>query len=266
MLSNPASGSPNLPNSLHPVLQSFARECHGLLARLLGYVIMLALVAIAAQQMFSDDRLDVVTAPVAPTTWSTATHSRPAFALNEVAIDGKTVAYEVLRHPDGSRRDVIALTDEGAVRTGEIELLRPGADGHTQLPAAEIAARMDPGGLRPLVLEAAVETKFGTITLLGFGDRPAGAPNCLGFSQGIAGANLRISGWSCDNASIPALRTALVCMLDGLTLLSAGNDAALAGAFARAELKRGGCGAPAIAAIYPDWATGAPSPLLRGAL
>ena len=44
---------------------------------------------------------------------------------------------------------------------------------------------------------------------------------------------------------MPARRAAIGCMLNRLILLTAGNDPKLAELFARAELKRGSCAAPA---------------------
>lgn len=264
MLSNPASDSPSQSNSLHPVLQSFAEECHGLLVRLLGYVGALALVAIASLQMFGGI-IPGPRPPAAAAEWSKATHSRPAFAIHETETGEKTVSYDVFRHPDGGRRDVILWTAAGQTPAGELELLRAGNAGHAELPAADVAARMDPGGLRAVVAEGMMNTKFGAIPLLGFADRPVGARNCLRFTRLVDGVNLRLSGWSCAHTTIPALRASIACTLDRLTLLSAGNDPELAGAFARAELQRSGCGAPAVA-MSADWVTGSRSPLLRGAL
>jgi hypothetical protein len=53
-------------------------------------------------------------------------------------------------------------------------------------------------------------------------------------------------------------------MLDRLTLLASGNEPRLAELFARADLKRSGCG-PA-KAVSVDWVTGAENPHLRGRL
>jgi hypothetical protein len=55
-------------------------------------------------------------------------------------------------------------------------------------------------------------------------------------------------------------------MLSRLMLLMAGNDAKLAGLFARAELRRGGCSPAATSATSADWVTGAENPLLRGTI
>jgi hypothetical protein len=87
---------------------------------------------------------------------------------------------------------------------------------------------------------------------------------CLGFIKRMDGANLLISGWSCQGNTGPARRGAIACMLNRLTLLSAGNDPKLAELFARAERRRSDCAASGTQALSADWLTGTDSPRLRG--
>jgi hypothetical protein len=115
-------------------------------------------------------------------------------------------------------------------------------------------------------LEAAgvVDSKFGTIALF---RRPGGidpAKSCLGFARRFGDPTLQISGWSCQGTTLPARRAAIGCMLDRLTLLASGNEPRLAELFARAELKRSGCGGAQ--AVSTDWVAGADNPRLRGPL
>ncbi len=127
---------------------------------------------------------------------------------------------------------------------------------------ADIAARMDPGGGHGLEAAGVVDSKFGPVALL----RPAGradTPACLGFMKHLDNPILRISGWTCQGDTLPARRAAVGCMLNRLTLLTAGNDPKLAELFARAELKRGGCAAARVLGRLGD---GCGKPALRGAL
>ena len=148
----------------------------------------------------------------------------------------------------------------------ELEIYRPGGELNPSeaLSEAEIAARMDPGGARGLEPAGVVDSKFGTVTLLRLTDDTGGAKSCLGFLKRLGDAALQISGWSCQGDGIPARRAAIGCMLNRLTLLSAGNEPKLAELFARAELRRGGCATPAAPAVSTDWLTGAEDPRLRG--
>ena len=92
------------------------------------------------------------------------------------------------------------------------------------------------------------------------------AQSCLGFIKRLDEPNLQISGWSCQGDGLPARRAAICCILNRLTLLTAGNDPKLAELFARAELKRGNCSPSAAPARSADWVTAAENPLLRGTL
>ena len=115
-------------------------------------------------------------------------------------------------------------------------------------------------------LEAAgvVDSKFGVVTLLRLSNDPGGAKSCLGFIKRLGGAALQISGWSCQGSTLPARRAAIGCMLNRLTLLSAGNEPKLAELFARAELKRASCAMAAAPAVSADWVMSAENPRLRG--
>jgi hypothetical protein len=90
------------------------------------------------------------------------------------------------------------------------------------------------------------------------------AKSCLGFIKQFGDPALQISGWSCQGTTLPAPRTAIGCLLDRLTLLASKNEPRLAELFARADLKRSGCGPAKTVSI--DWVTSAENPHLRGPL
>jgi hypothetical protein len=261
-----ASAADHYASNIHPTLRSFADECTGVLARLIAYVGALALIAIVGSSLWDELPLKVSGDPAAKSAWSAAARAYPAFALSQFDLPGKTETYEILRHPDGGRKDVLRWAAPGEKPVAEIEIYRPGRElSQTGPPIAEIAGRMDPNGLRELQAAGVIDSKFGTVTLLGLGS--GGARPCLGFMKGFDRPNLRISGWSCQGDTLPARRAAIGCILDRLILLAAGNDAKLAELFAHAELRRGNCVAPSAAAVTPaDWVTGAQEPRLRGSL
>jgi hypothetical protein len=255
------------PAGIHPALLRFADECNGLFARLIAYMGALALMTIVAVSLW--DQLPLRgNDPAAKSAWSAAARSYPAFAVSQFDLSGKTETYEILRHPDGGRKDVLRWAAQGEKPIAELEIYRPGGElSQSGPPIAEIAARMDPGGLRELQAAGIIDSKFGAVTLLGLGDRAGDARPCLGFIKGFGQANLRISGWSCQGDTLPARRAAIGCILDRLILLAAGNDAKLAELFAHAELKRGNCAPASAAAVTSaDWVTGAQDPRLRGSL
>ncbi len=263
-----ASGASHALTKIHPALRSFADECCGVVARLIAYVGALALIAIVGVVLWDELPLKGSGDPSGKSTWSVATRSYPAFAVSQFDLPGKTEAYEILRHPDGGRKDVLRWAAQGEKPIAELEIYRPGRElSQSGPPIAEIAARMDPDGVRELQAAGVIDSKFGAVTLLGLGDRGGDARPCLGFMKGFDRPGLRISGWSCQGDTLPARRAAIGCILDRLILLAAGNDPKLAELFARAELKRGSCvPASAAPASSADWVTGAQNPRLRGSL
>jgi hypothetical protein len=255
-------------SGIHPALQSFADECGAIAVRLLAYMGSLALLVIVAVNLWDGVELEAATEPVAKAGWSASARSHPAFAVSQFDSSGKTEIYEIWRHPDGGRKDVMRWAAAGEKPIAELEIYRPGAEaGPAGPPADEIAGRMNPGGAREVAGEGIVDSKFGPVTLFGFADRLGGSKRCLGFMKGFEAANLRISGWSCQGDSLPAQRAAVACTLNRLVLLAARNDPKLAELFAHAELKRRGCATgSALPATSADWVTGAQNPLLRGSL
>lgn len=267
-LASPAT--PYYPNRIHPALNSFADECCGMLARLIAYVGTLALLAIVGVHLWDQlpDIADVE--PPAKAGWSAASRLHPAFAVSQFDSSDKTESYEILRHPEGGRKDVFRWGPSGAWPVAELEIYRPGAELSPSGPVmAELAARMG-AQMSSVVrsdLEAAgvIDSKFGNVTLLRLAGRTDGARSCLGFIKRLDEPHLQLSGWSCQGDGLPARRGAISCLLNRLILLTAGNDPKLAELFARAELKRSNCAA-ATPAVSADWVTAAQNPLLRGTL
>jgi hypothetical protein len=251
---------------IHPALNSFADECCGMLARLTAYVGALALLTIVGIHLWDQLPVGMGLEPAAKADWSVAGRSYPAFAVSQFDFPGKTETYEILRHPEGGRKDVFRWAALGEKPVAELEIYRPGGESAPAGPAGvEIAAAMDPGGGRELEAAGVIDSKFGTVTLLRSVSHAGEAQACLGFVRRFEQPNLVMSGWSCQGDAWPARRAAVGCMLNRLVLLTAGNDPKLAELFARAELKRGSCAAAATPAGSADWVTAADDPRLRGA-
>jgi hypothetical protein len=257
------------PTRIHPALNSFADECCAMLARLVAYVGTLALLAIVGLHLWDQLPGGLGLEPAAKAGWSAAGRSYPAFAVSQFDFPGKTETYEILRHPEGGRKDVFRWAALGEKPVAELEIYRPGGEFGRSGPAgAEIADGIDPQGDSQggHELEAAgvIDSKFGTVTLLRSAGHAADPQPCLGFIKRFDAPNLLISGWSCQGDAWPARRAAVGCMLSRLVLLTAGNDPKLAELFARAELKRGSCAVSATPSASADWVTGADDPRLRG--
>jgi hypothetical protein len=255
------------PNGIHPALTSFADECCGMLARLIAYVGALALLGIVSIHLWDQMAADAADAPAAKAGWNVASRSSQAFAVSQIDLPGKTEAYEVLRHPEGGRKDILRWAAPGERPTAELEIYRLGGEpGQSGDAYAAIAARIDPLGPRELESAGVIDSKFGSVTLLRLAGFADDARSCLGFFKSLEEPNLRISGWSCQGDSLPARRIAIGCILNRLILLTSGNEPKLAELFARAELRRGSCALTAMAALSTDWLTAAENPRLRGGL
>lgn len=245
-------------------LTSFVDEVYATLSGLLAYAAVLALFVALGVYLWRQLPDATPAAAAATADWAPASRQAPAFAVSKTDMRDKTEAYEVLRHPEGGRKDIFRWTDADGAAAAELEIYRPGSES-VGPSVTEIAGRLDPGGAHELEAAGIVDSKFGSVTLL----RPTrqdGSRACLGFLKQADAPDMRISGWTCQGGSLPAQRAAIVCMLNRLTLLAAGNDPRLAAMFAHAELKRTDCvtsGAPALSA---DWVMGSENPLLRGAL
>ena len=253
---------------IHPALTSFAGEVCALVGRLFLYVGALALFAILGVHFWRQIPQLVNEQAIAKQDWSVADHSYQAFAVGVIDHADKSIAYTVLRHPEGGRKDILVWPAAADRPGAELEVYQLGDEAASApVPSEDLALRMPPGG----DLEAAgvVDSKFGTVALLWrtvSGPAKGGPKGCLGFFKGIADPAIRISGWTCQGDSLPAQRSAVACLLDRLTLLTAGNEPELAELFARAELERRNCGAGAAATAGGDWVTQAGNPRLRGPL
>jgi hypothetical protein len=245
---------------------SFADECCATLARLIAYVGTLALFAIVGLHFWDQLPFDTTVEPADQPRFTQALRSRPAFAVSSLDHREKSESYEIFRHPAGGRKDVFHWGPPGEKPVAELEIYHPGGEfDAAEAAIADLAARMAADGSRP-ELEAAgvIESKFGAMALFRLSSRIDPARSCLGFTKRFADQILQISGWSCQGTTPSTRRAAIGCTLDRLTLLASGNEPKLAELFARADLKRNGCGAGL--PVPTDWVTGAEDPRLRGLL
>jgi hypothetical protein len=260
-------------SGFHPALRSFAEECSAVFVRLLAYVCGLAVFATIVVDLVASVPVGAaVSSPVPAPGWALASRPHPAFAISQLDLSSRTDAYEILRHPEGGRKDILrwALTASESP-TAEIEIYRPGTELSAFAAAdADLALRMGIRDGGEAEAAGVIETKFGPVALLRFGgtnvetSKPeiSKTQACMGFLKSFDHPKLRISGWSCQGDSPAAQRALLTCTLNRLTLLSAGNDPKVAELFAHAELRRAGCQVGKTTAA--DWVNGPQEPRLRG--
>jgi hypothetical protein len=90
-----------------PVLNGLADECCGMLALLVLYVGALALLAIIGIHLWDELPANAAVEPSAGAGWSVALRSHPAFAVSQFDLPEKTETYQILRHPEGGRKDIL---------------------------------------------------------------------------------------------------------------------------------------------------------------
>ena len=254
-------------SGIHPALRSFADECSAVAVRILAYICGLAVLAVIAVDLVSAVPVAANTNAGLPTApgWTPASRPHPAFAISKLDLSDRTDAYEILRHPEGGRKDILrwaATRDEAP--TAEVEIYRPGGELDAFTAAdADVASRMagrvtdgtEPAGF--------IDTKFGRVPLIRFsGAAQPGKETCLGFAKTFTVPSVRISGWACQADTMASQRAFVGCTLNRLILLSAGNDPKMAELFARAELKRDTCNTATIAPT--TWIASNEAPQLRG--
>jgi hypothetical protein len=206
-------------SGIGPVLKGIADEICATLARLIAYLCTLALLFILRVYLW--DQPDMHADGPAWPDWTAMARPLPAFASNQYDLSYKTESYQIFRRPEGGRKDVLRWNAENGQPVARLAIYGPG------------------GQFEPLVVTETtgmIDSKFGSVTLV----RRAG-DGCLGFLKTIDQQALRLAGFVCQGAIVPARGAAISRMLNRLSLISAGNDASLAELFARAEMKRADC-------------------------
>ena len=176
--------------------------------------------------------------------WVGITKPIPMFGLESPELDRNAATLEARRSQDGSQREDL-LAFGGFAETKAHLLLRLAAEhGRGDLSQPFIIALVRDAAARAMSIQrsgmpTAIQTRFGPVetadATLSDGDvsRP-----CIAFRMEAGALPLSMSGWWCGSAGKPADRQQLVCLIDRIDLLNAGDDRALRTAFARTELNR----------------------------
>ncbi len=250
-------------------LTSLADEFRATTMRIMAYLCGVAVLALVATDIASRLQDDIDLSPrltLRQSAWQPVERPIPAFSASLPDLGEKTATYEILRHAEGGRKDVLKWSDAGvALPWAEIEIYRPGAESPGFAPATlEIGARTALWNVRDVQADGVIDSKFGPVALVAFSTQAAGkSRSCTGFARSFDDPQVQISGWTCGGVAQPSGRQAVACLLNRLTLLAAGSDPKLAELFARSELKRQpDCGGAAFAS--ESWLTTLDEPELRG--
>ncbi len=177
------------------------------------------------------------------------------FGLESPELDRQAPVYEARRSQDGTQREDV-LTFGAFSEPKPYLLLRLVTDrGEEPLSQPFLIALMRDAAARGMSVPRSgaptgIETKFGLVetsdATVSDGETSRA---CIGFRHRGGETHLAMSGWWCGGEKRPADRQQLICLIDKLDLLSAGEDHALRAIFARTELNRqGACSPPRLSA------------------
>jgi hypothetical protein len=207
--------------------------------------------------------------------WIDVTRASGAFAVAMQGLDPTQSDYLVRRHRDGGgRKDLMtfgAASDKSTyVR---IQLYRPGTEGEAIAdPLDAVAALAGDSKIDAELSETAskLKTKFGELSVIDMNVTIADETRaCVAVAGAWDDPRFGLVAWLCNAGPEIVPHGQLACLVDRLTMMSAGGDGKLASFFAKAELKRNFCGAagPILAATPrrpDDWISQKAAPPLRG--
>lgn len=226
---------------------SLSHDIHATLVRVLVYMGGLAFIVIAAGSYFDVPALVTARAPSPHAQWIEVERPYPAFELAMPELPAVPANYAIWRRDaDGARKDV--LTWGSAAEPGpfvSVEIYRASDRTEPFLdPDSEIAARIIGYTVTDDVKPAGrVASKFGIVSLIDFAISAHNhSRRCLGFARTFDQPSMQIAGWYCSPGEEIVDRATLACVVDRLTILSAGGDPRLDALFARAEVRRTFCG------------------------
>lgn len=231
---------------MHPALHSWRDELPATFVRMLAYVGGIAVLSIAAGQVFQSPPVMSPITPIHHSEWIEVERPFPAFALSIPEAADVPSSYAIRRHADGGgRKDILSLGEPDAPAPYlQVEISRPGQENSRFAdPKLEIVAAA--AALGPLEVQREDEplaSKFGPLSVVAFETSKGTARHCLGFVRAYDDPRLRLSGWFCQSGAEFVDRSTLACALDRLTLLSAGSEPKVGALFAQAELHRSFCG------------------------
>src|SRR5947209_5333724 len=97
--------TPHDTGGIYSGLKGMVDEVCGTMARLIAYLGTLALLFIVGVYLWEQLPEMHAEASTQPN-WMAANRSTPAFASNQYDLPFKTRTYQILRHPEGGRKDV----------------------------------------------------------------------------------------------------------------------------------------------------------------
>ncbi|HEV7256569.1 MAG TPA: hypothetical protein VGN82_02195 [Bosea sp. (in: a-proteobacteria)] len=176
--------------------------------------------------------------------WIPITKPIPMFGLESPELERASATLEARRSQDGSQREDVLGFGSFAEPKAHLLLRLSVEHDRTELSQPFVVALVREAAMRAMSVQRsglanAIQTRFGPVetadATLSDGDL---SRSCIAFRMDAGAMPLSMSGWWCGGEGKPADRQQLVCLIDRIDLLNAGDDRALRSAFARTELNR----------------------------
>jgi len=231
---------------MHPALHSWREELPSTLVRALAYLGGIAVLSIAAAQVFQSTPVMNAITPIHRSEWIEIERPFPAFALSIPEAADVPFRYAIRRPVGGGgRKDILSLGEpDGLAPHLQVEIYRPGGEMHRfadpRAVVVESAAALGP--VEVAQADEPLASKFGPLAIVTFGASKGAPRRCLGFVRAYDEPLLQLTGWFCQGGADFIERSTLACALDRLTLLAAGSEPKVGALFAQAELNRSFCG------------------------
>ena len=188
--------------------------------------------------------------------WVDITRPFELFSLDAPELGKEQRTYRARRHTGGGRTDTLGFgTLAGSTPFLRLTVYRRGQESPAPVPFfVDLARGAAAAGLsigRSLQPQESM-TRFGPVQVadVDLVDPEGAASPCLGFRSADRDTPVKLSGFACGSKDKPMSRPGLTCLIERLDLTSAGDDAALASFFAKAELNRNpACSGTALAPV-----------------
>ncbi len=220
-----------------------------------------ALIVLAPQSVEVAPPAPIRPAVAAAPSWREVIRPLAVFNLEGGALARSTVSYRANIRSDGAQEDVMSWGPPGTLAAAPIGVVvvhrHPPVEVTEQRLFSEIARRAASFGqsLQSASTSTAIATKFGDLEVMDIRlSGQGGDQSCLAFRHVAWSAPLAFTGWRCGTAEKPIDRPGLVCFIDRLDVLSAGQELWLRDYFAESEHFRSFCANKHVSAgIKPGW-------------
>lgn len=247
------------PRVLHPaaVARPRRRPLPWLRMVLVSSAMIAALVYLAEQRETESEEaaghLEPIPAAVLlapPPVWQPLIRPAALYALDGPEGKALPVSLEARRHASGGREDTLVFGHFGDPGHGRLSIARGVFEPDTGRFYIDLVRRAAEAGLSVVrsAQSRTLATKFGTVEAAAVTLAETSEQACLAFRFTHPEISFGFRGWLCGSEDRPVSEAQVVCLIDRLALINAGEDPPLKVLFAQADRQRACAPAAKVAA------------------